>query len=78
MIILKSKYIMKDVRSHHEFKKYAQTMIQVIKSTSLEIIQSQFLIIYNKLNVKFCYERIKTEQGWSFNQFTVNASEFSA
>ncbi len=24
-----------------------------------------------------CYERIKTEQGWSSNQFAVNASEFS-
>ncbi len=25
-----------------------------------------------------CYECIKTEQDWSFNQFAVNASEFSA
>lgn len=53
IIILKSKYIMKDARSHREFKKYAQMMIQVVKSASLEIIQSQFLIIYNELNVKF-------------------------
>ncbi len=26
----------------------------------------------------FCYERIKTEQGWSSNQFAMHASEYSA
>ena len=25
-----------------------------------------------------CYKRIKTEQGWSFNQFAVHASKYSA
>ncbi len=32
----------------------------------------------NALNECICYKHIKTKQGWSFNQFTVNASEFSA
>ncbi len=35
------------------------------------------------MKYKMCYERIKTdktdktEQGWSFNQFAVHASEYS-
>jgi len=32
----------------------------------------------NVANIINYYERIKTEQDWSFNQFAVNASEFSA
>ena len=28
--------------------------------------------------ILLCYERIKTEQDWSFNQFAVNASKCSA
>ncbi len=43
------------------------------------------IINFIKLFIEFdsiiCYERIKidkTEQGWSFNQFAVNASEFFA
>ncbi len=34
--------------------------------------------MHTKLLQKICYERIKAEQGWSSNQFAVNASEFSA
>ncbi len=36
--------------------------------------RKQFFLI---LIFVICYERIKTEQDWSFNQFVVNASEFS-
>ncbi len=46
-----------------------------MKKKIKKMINDKMLLLTN------CYEHIKidkTEQDWSFNQFTVNASEFSA
>ncbi len=50
-------------------------------SRNISIFSSNVVVICSlslHFNDKNCYERIKTEQGLSFNQFAVNASEFSA
>lgn len=44
---------MKNARSHRESREYAQTVIRVVKTTSLRSINSQLLVIYNDLDVKF-------------------------
>ncbi len=42
------------------------------------LISSELVIFVAKTAATLCYERTKAEQGWSSNQFAVNASEFSA
>lgn len=53
IIILQSSYSMKNARNHQESRKYAQTVIRAVKTTSLETVNSQLLIIYNELDIKF-------------------------
>ncbi len=63
---------------HHKFIKLLNSLIFI--KTDDSIWETWNIKIADKLNVNanHCYERIKTEQDWSFNQFAVNASEFSA
>jgi len=42
------------------------------------IIRTSISVLEDLVSDTNCYERTKTEQGWSPNQFAVNASEFSA
>ncbi len=58
-----------------DFKSFT---VDIILNSLEKIFRSFALINTEVTDMTFCYERIKTEQDWSSNQFAVNASEFSA
>ena len=51
--MLKGKYIMNDVTKRRKFRKYAQTVIQTVKTTELGDAADHLLVVCNKLDVEF-------------------------
>ena len=67
-MIIKKKYIMKNVRKHKEFFEFAQIIIRKIKSTLMSIF-SQIYLIYNDLKLKFRRDLNKSNENITMNVF---------
>ena len=65
--LLKEKYIMKNVKKHREFKKYAQKIMKCVKSTKMNSIFNQLNIIYNGINAE-----LRKNLRRSFNAISLN------
>ena len=67
-IIIKKKYIMKNVRKHKKFFDFVEIIIREIKSIMMSIY-SQLYFIYNKLKLKFRRDLIKSTKNIIMNEF---------
>ena len=60
---------MKNARRRRKSKEYATKILRIVKSAELESMTNQIAIIYNKLNVKFKRELIKSNNVLSIDFF---------
>jgi len=68
-MIIKERYIMKDVQHHQESCKYAQIILRAVKSTKLNFIFNQLSIIYNDIDLKFQRNRMISTLVIKINDF---------
>ena len=79
----KAQIFMQKKKEFYNLQNFNETLMKYnneLIDQEIQFIHLRFKHHWKKLrlNVMKCYKRIKTEQDWSFNQFAVNASEFSA
>ena len=74
-IILKEKYTMKDARRHKKSREYAAIILRATRSTDLESIANQIIIIYNEFDIEFQRDLTKPSNVLSLNSFFRNIDD---
>ena len=75
-IILRKRYTMNNARRRKEFKKYAFIILRTAKSTNMNFVFNQIVIIYNDLNVESQRNIIKFDNVTSLNVFLRKLNDF--
>ena len=68
-ITLKERYTMKNVQWRRKFRKYVIIISKIAKSTEFDLITNLVAIIYNKFDVEFQRDLIKSSNVISLNAF---------
>ena len=73
--MLRKRYIICDIISRRESRKYAQKILRLIKNINIILVKNQLNIIYNDINLELQRDVKKSKNVTIINSFLINLDD---